>query len=120
MPILACAIHADEGALRSGVEVATTIKSISFGSSPAEAMAFRPARAARSDVQRQGAAAPRESVPANGFGHRPHESPKLNLDHLYHMTDSTGILQHASFTAPNLSEGYCTDDNARALILAVL
>ena len=71
-------------------------------------------------AQRQGAAAPRESVPANGFGHRPHESPKLNLDHLYHMTDSTGILQHASFTAPNLSEGYCTDDNARALILAVL
>src|ERR1039458_5876562 len=66
-------------------------------------------------AQRQGAAAPRESVPANGFGHRPHESPKLNLDHLYHMTDSTGILQHASFTAPNLSEGYCTDDNARVL-----
>src|ERR1039458_8778542 len=36
MPILACAMHADEGALRSGVEVATIIKSISFGSSPAE------------------------------------------------------------------------------------
>jgi len=44
----------------------------------------------------------------------------LNLDHLYRMTDSTGIFQHASFTAPNRSEGYCTDDNARALILAVL
>ena len=36
------------------------------------------------------------------------------------MTDSMGIFQHAKFTAPNLSEGYCTDDNARALILAVL
>jgi hypothetical protein len=24
------------------------------------------------------------------------------------MTDSTGMFQHASFTAPNLSEGYCT------------
>ena len=36
------------------------------------------------------------------------------------MTDSTGIFQHANFTAPNHSEGYCTDDNARALILAVL
>jgi hypothetical protein len=67
-----------------------------------------------------GEAAPRESVAANGFGHRPHESPELNLDHLYRMTDSTGIFQHASFTAPNHSEGYCTDDNARALILAVL
>src|ERR1039457_3732768 len=70
-------------------------------------------------ARRQGAAAPGESVAARGFGHRPHESPELNLDHLYHMTDSTGIFQHASFTAQNLSEGYCTDDNARALILAV-
>ncbi|MGD0578559.1 MAG: glycosyltransferase family 4 protein [Bryobacteraceae bacterium] len=71
-------------------------------------------------ARRQGAAAPRESVAASGFGHRPHESPELNLDHLYHMTDSMGIFQHASITAPNPSEGYCTDDNARALILAVL
>ncbi len=71
-------------------------------------------------AHRQGTAAPDESVAANGFGHRPHESPELNLDHLYHMTDSTGIFQHANFTAPNHSEGYCTDDNARALILAVL
>jgi hypothetical protein len=63
---------------------------------------------------------PRESVAASAFGHRPHESPDLNLAHLYRMTDSTGIFQHASFSAPNLSEGYCTDDNARALILAVL
>jgi glycosyltransferase involved in cell wall biosynthesis len=68
----------------------------------------------------QSTAAPRKSVAANGFRHRPHESPELNLDHLYHMTDSTGIFQHASFTAPNPAEGYCTDDNARALILAVL
>jgi hypothetical protein len=34
MPILACAMHADEGILRSGVAVATMIKSITFGSSP--------------------------------------------------------------------------------------
>jgi len=71
-------------------------------------------------AQRQSAAAPREFVRANGFSHRPHESPELNLDRLYRMTDSTGIFQHASFAAPNPSEGYCTDDNARALILAVL
>jgi glycosyltransferase involved in cell wall biosynthesis len=57
---------------------------------------------------------------ASGFGHRRYESPELNLDHLSHMTDSTGIFQHAQYTAPNHSEGYCTDDNARALILAVM
>jgi glycosyltransferase involved in cell wall biosynthesis len=71
-------------------------------------------------ARRQGAAAPRKSVAARGFALRPHESPQLNLDHLYQMTDATGIFQHASFAAPNPSEGYCTDDNARALILAVL
>ncbi len=71
-------------------------------------------------ARRQRAGPPRASVTATGFVYRPHESPELNLDHLYHMTDSTGIFQHASFTAPNLSEGYCTDDNARALILAVM
>jgi hypothetical protein len=36
------------------------------------------------------------------------------------MTDSTGVFQHAIFGIPNFSEGYCTDDNARAFILAVL
>jgi glycosyltransferase involved in cell wall biosynthesis len=71
-------------------------------------------------ARRQKAAASPELVIANGVGHPPHESPELNLDHLYRMTDSTGILQHANFTAPNLLEGYCTDDNARALILAVM
>ena len=71
-------------------------------------------------AERQAAQAPRELAHANGFGHRPHASPELNLDHLNRMTDSTGIFQHANFTQPNLSEGYCTDDNARALILAVL
>jgi len=70
-------------------------------------------------ARRQAAAAPCESMAVNSFGHRRRQSPEVNLDHLRHMTDSTGIFQHASFTAPNLSEGYCTDDNARALILAV-
>jgi glycosyltransferase involved in cell wall biosynthesis len=46
--------------------------------------------------------------------------PELKLNHLNRMTDDTGILQHAIFTIPNRGEGYTTDDNARALILAVL
>ena len=36
------------------------------------------------------------------------------------MIDSTGLFQLAPFAVPNFSEGYCTDDNARAFILAVL
>ncbi len=46
--------------------------------------------------------------------------PELNLNHLNQMSDDTGMLQHAIFTIPNRREGYTTDDNARALILAVL
>lgn len=48
---------------------------------------------------------------------RPGELPPLKLDHMYRMTDHTGILQHATFTVPNYHEGYCIDDNARALIV---
>jgi hypothetical protein len=46
--------------------------------------------------------------------------PVLKLDHLYRLTDDTGMLQHATFAVPNYNEGYATDDNARALLLAVL
>jgi glycosyltransferase involved in cell wall biosynthesis len=48
------------------------------------------------------------------------ERPDVKLDHLQHMTDDTGILQHATFTVPNYDEGYTTDDNARALLLTIL
>ncbi len=48
------------------------------------------------------------------------ELPPLKLDHLHHLTDDTGILQHAIFTIPNYREGYTTDDNARALMVSVL
>jgi glycosyltransferase involved in cell wall biosynthesis len=47
------------------------------------------------------------------------ELPLLNLNHLRSMTDDTGLIQHACFTVPNYDEGYSTDDNARALIVAV-
>lgn len=46
--------------------------------------------------------------------------PPVKIDHLNRMTDHTGLLQHAVFSVPNYSEGYTTDDNARALIVAVL
>ncbi|MBU0478322.1 glycosyltransferase family 4 protein [bacterium] len=50
----------------------------------------------------------------------PGELPPLKLDHLHHMTDETGIMQHAIFTVPNYREGYTTDDNARALMVSAL
>ena len=46
--------------------------------------------------------------------------PAVKLDHLHRMTDYTGILEHAVFNVPNYPEGYSTDDNARALIVAIL
>ena len=46
--------------------------------------------------------------------------PPLKLDHLRHITDDTGIFQHAIFTIPNYREGYTTDDNARALLVSAL
>jgi len=46
--------------------------------------------------------------------------PAVKLDHLVRMTDGTGILEHAVFVVPNYPEGYTTDDNARALIVAIL
>ena len=46
--------------------------------------------------------------------------PEFELNHLHRLTDDTGMLQHSIFTIPNRREGYTTDDNARALIFAVL
>jgi glycosyltransferase involved in cell wall biosynthesis len=48
-----------------------------------------------------------------------HAVPELKIDHLRTMTDDVGILQHAHFTLPDRNHGYCTDDNARALIFAL-
>ncbi len=48
----------------------------------------------------------------------PGELPPLKLDHLHHMTDSTGMIQHATFVIPKYDDGYCIDDNARALIVS--
>ncbi|MFD2570715.1 glycosyltransferase family 4 protein [Spirosoma soli] len=54
-----------------------------------------------------------------GMGSAAVKLPAIRLDHLYRMTDSTGIAQHARYHLPFYEEGYCTDDNARALILAL-
>ena len=59
------------------------------------------------------------AVPAlNTLSAQEQRLPQVNLNHLRHMTDDTGMLQHAKFTVPNRAHGYCVDDNARALIVA--
>ncbi len=62
----------------------------------------------------------RKSLATKTLDRKPRELPKIKLNHFSRMTDSTGVFQHAIFSVPNFSEGYCTDDNARAFILAVL
>jgi glycosyltransferase involved in cell wall biosynthesis len=44
--------------------------------------------------------------------------PPFLLNHINRLTDDTGIIQHAKFGIPNLKDGYCLDDNARALLMA--
>ncbi|MGB5195056.1 MAG: hypothetical protein WBN70_18875, partial [Polyangiales bacterium] len=46
--------------------------------------------------------------------------PEINLQHLRALTDDTGMLQHALFSVPRYDDGYCLDDNARALLLTSL
>ena len=46
--------------------------------------------------------------------------PGPRLDHLYAMSDDTGVLQHAIYATPDRTHGYCTDDNARALIVSAM
>ncbi|HEU0123242.1 MAG TPA: glycosyltransferase family 4 protein [Bryobacteraceae bacterium] len=62
----------------------------------------------------------RRSLGARTLDQKARELPRLKLNHLRRMTDSTGVFQHAIFSIPNFSEGYCTDDNARMFVLAVL
>src|SRR3984957_11037881 len=68
----------------------------------------------------EGAPLSRKSLAIKTLDQKHRELPELKLTHLSRMTDSTGVFQHAIFSVPNFSEGYCTDDNARAFILAVL
>lgn len=62
----------------------------------------------------------------DGFEHKLHQIvdpeiiPEFSLAHVCRLTDDTGIVQHAKYGIPNLKEGYCLDDNARALIMALM
>jgi hypothetical protein len=68
--------------------------------------------AAQAFARRSAARGARHLGPASSL-------PELCLDHLLRMTDDTGIIQHATFSVPARRTGYCVDDNARALIVAL-
>lgn len=74
---------------------------------------FQRARHSRVDL-------PQKPLAVRTLAEEPLQLPDLRLEHLTRMTDSTGILQHATYTIPNFHEGYCLDDNARALVLTVM
>lgn len=63
---------------------------------------------------------PRHSYVENIKAITKFELPEVKLDHLKAFTDDTGILQHANYTIPDRTHGYCTDDNARALLAAAM
>ncbi|MBC2736167.1 MAG: glycosyltransferase [Desulfobacteraceae bacterium] len=63
---------------------------------------------------------PRHSYVENIKAITKFELPEIKLDHLKAFTDDTGILQHANYTIPDRTHGYCTDDNARALLAAAM
>lgn len=46
--------------------------------------------------------------------------PTVRLDHLFTLTDGTGVMQHAVGGIPNRAHGYCTDDNTRALLITAM
>lgn len=58
-----------------------------------------------------------DSLPLKLLTPLPLELPAIDLKHLRMMTDDTGLLQHATYNVPNYDEGYCLDDNVRALLL---
>jgi glycosyltransferase involved in cell wall biosynthesis len=62
----------------------------------------------------------RTTFQAMTLAKRPAVLPETNLSHLDLMTDCTGVLQHSEFGIPRYEDGYCLDDNARALLLMVL
>lgn len=43
---------------------------------------------------------------------------RVGLRHLSRLTDDRGILEHAEYGHPRFEHGYCTDDNARLLVVA--
>ena len=72
------------------------------------------------EVKAERTRSPRPVFHAKTVDAAPRELPQPKLDHIIRLTDGVGILQHAKFIVPDRHHGYCTDDNARALIAVLM
>lgn len=45
-------------------------------------------------------------------------SRTYSIEHLLHLTDETGLFEHAEYEDPREEHGYCVDDVARGLVVA--
>jgi glycosyltransferase involved in cell wall biosynthesis len=72
------------------------------------------------EVLEQRTSSPRPMIAPTVALPRARNLPEVRVDHLITMSDDTGLLQHAAYSVPNRWHGYCTDDNARALVAAML
>ncbi len=72
------------------------------------------------DAKRERARSPRPVFQTKTVKSVLMEIPQPRLDHIVRLTDDVGILQHAKFIVPDRYHGYCTDDNARALIAVLM
>ncbi|MDQ1583834.1 MAG: hypothetical protein QOF36_1888 [Microbacteriaceae bacterium] len=43
--------------------------------------------------------------------------PAVSFEHLFHLSDATGLFEHAEITEPRIEHGYCVDDVARGLLV---
>ena len=73
-----------------------------------------------SEVIKQRQVRPRVIFPIKTLEEIPLELPQPKFDHFRMLTDSVGMLQHCKFVVPDRNFGYCTDDNARALIVSLM
>lgn len=48
------------------------------------------------------------------------ELPPFSMVHINRLMDDMGILEHANYSIPDYKEGYCLDDNVRALLLVLM
>jgi glycosyltransferase involved in cell wall biosynthesis len=72
------------------------------------------------EVKAKQARSPRPVFRAKTMDMAPRELPQPNLGHIIRLSDDVGILQHAKYIVPDRYHGYCTDDNARALIAVLM